>query len=414
MSDFFDNRERRDPREREQDQMASLPDLVRHAKTRSVGFSQVLSGVEPGEITDRAALARLPVTRKSALKALQADQPPLAGLTAVPVRALARLYRSPGPITDCDCELPEGQEFWRMGRALYAAGFRRGDIVHNAFSYHFTPAGRMFEEGAHACGCVVFPAGTGNTEGQVEAIQALRADGYAGVPDFLRIIVEKADELGVPLPSLKKACVSGGPLFPAVRQMLEARGIRVTQCYGTADLGLIAYETPAREGLVADEDVLIEIVRPGTGDPVPDGEVGEVVVTSFNPAYPLIRFGTGDLSAVLAGQSPCGRTNLRIKGWMGRADQTAKVKGMFVHPEQVAAVLARHGEIKKARLVIDRDGDSDAMTLHCEVADAGDGLADRIADSVRAACQLKGAVTLVAPGSLPNDGKVIDDVRSYD
>jgi len=333
-------------------------------------------------------------------------------MTAVATGALGRVFSSPGPIYD-----PQGArgDFWRMGRALFAAGFRRGDLVHNTFSYHFTPAGMMMDLGAQAIGCAVFPAGIGQTELQVAAIADLKPDGYTGTPSFLKILLEKADELKADASSLKKALVSGEALLPPVRTWLLARGIDVRQCYGTADLGLIAYETEPMGGLIADEGVIVEILRPGTGDPVAEGEVGEVVVTTLCTEYPLIRFATGDLSAVAVGISPCGRTNTRIRGWMGRADQTTKVKGMFVHPSQVAQVLKRHPEILRARLVVDHDGEkNDRMTLRCEVRNRNDLLAQAITNTLREVCKLRGQVELADAGSLPNDGKVIEDLRKYD
>ena len=368
MTDFYDELETRTSEERERAQIASLPAQIARARENAPGFARVLSDVDPTAITSREALASVPVTRKSALLELQRDDPPFGGLTATPVRALARLYLSPGPIAD-----PEGHgaDWWRMARALFAGGFRKGDIVHNCFSYHFTPAGMMLEAGAQALGCAVFPGGVGNSDGQAQAMAHFHADGYVGTPDFLQVILDKADELGLDVSSCKKAVVSGGALFPDLRAAYGERGVRVLQCYGTADLGLVAYESEAMEGMIADEHVIIEIVRPGAGDPVPDGEVGEVVVTTLNPDYPLIRFATGDLSAVLPGPSPCGRTAPRIKGWMGRADQTTKVRGMFVHPEQVARVVARHAEIARARLVVGNEAGQDTMTLQCEVVGGG-------------------------------------------
>jgi phenylacetate-CoA ligase len=321
------------------------------------------------------------------------------------------VFCSPGPIYE-----PEGHgtDYWRMGRALFAAGFRAGDLVHNAFSYHFTPAGAMMDSGAHAVGCTVFPAGTGQTEMQVQTIADMQPDGYIGTPSFLKLLLEKADELGIRPASLKKASVGGEAFPPSLRDWFRARGIEVYQSYGTADLGLVAYETSAREGLVVDEGVMLEIVRPGTGDPVPEGDVGEVVVTTFNPDYPLIRFGTGDLSAVLAGPCPTGRTNTRIKGWLGRADQTTKVRGMFVHPGQVAEIVRRHPAVKKARLVVSGVMADDRMRLDVEVEGRPEGLADKIAESIRDVTKLRGEVALCAVGSLANDGKVIEDVRRYE
>lgn len=411
MTDYFDDLETRDPDARETALMAALPTQVARAKDHTPGFGKILADADPAAVTDRAALAALPVTRKSALIGLQDTDPPFGGLTATPVSDLARLYLSPGPIAD-----PEGigGDFWRMARALFAGGFRKGDVVHNCFSYHFTPAGMMLDAGARALGCAVFPGGVGNSDGQAQAMATFRVAGYVGTPDFLQAILDKADELNLDVSSCTKAVVSGGALFPDMRAAYADRGVRVLQCYGTADLGLVAYESDAAEGMILDESVIVEIVRPGTGDPAPDGEVGEVVVTTLNADYPLIRFGTGDLSAILPGISPCGRTARRIRGWMGRADQTTKVRGMFVHPEQVARVAARHPEVVKARLVVGNDDGQDTMTLHCEVAgDAGDALAAAIADSVQTECKLRGTVDLVAPDTLPNDGKVIDDTRDY-
>jgi len=371
-----------------------------------------LKEVEPNEVRDRKALAKLPVTRKSDLIALQKETPPFAGMTAVATGALGRVFSSPGPIYD-----PQGArgDYWRMGRALFAAGFRRGDLVHNTFSYHFTPAGMMMDLGAQAVGCAVFPAGIGQTELQIAAIADLKPVGYAGTPSFLKILLEKADELKVDASSLKKALVSGEALLQPVREWLKAHDVEVRQCYGTADLGLIAYETEPMGGLIVDEGIIVEILRPGTGNPVAEGEVGEVVVTTLCTEYPLIRFATGDLSAAAAGISPCGRTNTRIKGWMGRADQTTKVKGMFVHPSQVSQVVKRHAEILQARLVVDHDADkNDRMTLHCEVRNRNDLLAQAITNTLREVCKLRGQVEFAESGSLPNDGKVIEDLRKYD
>ena len=408
---FYDALETRDPQVREAALFAALPEQISHAKARAQGWAQRLADVDPTAVTTREALASVSVTRKSELVALQRATRPMGGLNATPVPKLARVFQSPGPLYE-----PQGRhpDPWRMARALFAAGVRVGDLVHNTFSYHFTPAGAMMETAAAALGCPVFPAGTGQTELQAQAIADLRPAAYTGTPSFLKIILEKADELGLDVASLTKALVTGEALPGSLRAWFDARGVRVSQCYGTADFGLIAYETDAREGLVVDEGVILEIVRPGTGDPVPDGEVGEVVVTNFNPDYPLIRFGTGDMSAILAGQSPCGRTNRRIKGWMGRADQTTKVKGMFVTPGQVAEVVRRHAAVGRARLVVDQVNHQDVMTLRCEVAGPSEGLESALVDSLRKVCKLRGTVEFVAPGSLPNDGKVIDDRRTYD
>jgi len=410
MGEHYDALETRDPAARERDLMARLPAQIAHAKARAPWFATALREVEPAQIASRAALAGLPVLRKHELIELQKNHRPFGGLAASPWGRLGRVFASPGPIYE-----PEGRaaDYWRTARALFAAGVRSGDLVHNSFSYHMTPGGWMLEAGARALGCTVFPGGVGQTEQQVQAMADLQPHAYVGTPSYLRILLDKADELGLGISSLTKALVSGEAFLPPVREALAARGITGYQCYATADLGLIAYETAAREGLVVDEDVILEIVRPGTGEPVPEGEVGEVVVTLFNADYPLVRFGTGDLSAVLPGVSPCGRTNMRIKGWMGRADQTTKIKGMFVHPEQVAAVVKRHPEIARARLVVTNPDSTDAMTLHCE-ATAQDGLAAAVADSLRDLTKLRGDVRLVTPGSLPNDGKVISDERKYD
>jgi len=384
-----------------------------HAQTATPAFAEILAGVDCAAVTTREALARLPVTRKSELlerqKALRASDP-FGGFSAT-VRgpSMLRVFASPGTIYE-----PEGasRDYWRTARALHAAGFRGGELVHNSFSYHLTPAGSILESGAHALGCTVFPGGTGQTEQQLEAMAELKPDGYVGTPSFLRILLEKAAAANLALPSLTKALVSGEAFPPSLRDWLAERGVVGMQCYATADLGLIAYETSAREGLVLDEGVLLEIVRPGTGDPVPDGEVGEVVVTTFNRDYPLVRFGTGDLSAVLPGACPTGRTNTRIKGWLGRADQTTKVRGMFVHPGQVASVVKRFPAVQRARLVVEGEMADDRMTLQVEAADDAT-LTGRVADAMRDATKLRCEVVRVEPGSLPNDGKVIEDARSY-
>ena len=410
MTQYYDDLETRTDAERARSLATQLPAVLARAKSRSPYFARVLAEFDPAAITTREALARLPVLRKSELSERQQAQPPFGGLTTVPVGELARVFRSPGPIYEPQARRPD---YWRFARAMHAAGFRAGELVHNAFSYHFTPAGHMFEAGAEALGCPVFPAGVGNTEHQVRAIADLRPLCYTGTPSFLNIILQKADEMGADVSSLRKGLVTGEALPSALRERLQARGIVLYQCYGTADLGLIAYETEAREGLVVDEGVIVEIVRPGTGDPVPDGEVGEVVVTVLNPEYPLIRFATGDLSAVLPGKSPCGRTNMRIKGWLGRADQTTKVRGMFVHPSQVNEIVKRHPEVGRARLVVSREQDSDVMTLYCETAQPSEALADALVATIRDVTTLRGEVRLVLPGELANDGKVIDDQRDH-
>lgn len=394
--------------------MAALPGHIAHAQACSPAFAQILQGVDAASINSRAALAQLPVTRKYELLAQQQAQrahSPFGGFNTQPFGPhMPRVFASPGTIYE-----PEGTrpDYWRMARAIYAAGFRAGELVHNCFSYHFVPAGSMMETGAHAIGCTVFPGGTGQTEQQVQAMAELRPAGYIGTPSFLKLIVEKAQSLGVPLPSVRKALVSGEAFPPSLRDWLRDQGIEGYQCYATADLGLIAYETSAREGLVVDENVIVEIVRPGTGEPVPEGEVGELVITSLNPDYPLIRFGTGDLSAILPGTCPTGRTNVRIKGWMGRADQTTKVRGMFVHPGQVSEVVKRFPQVGKARLVVTGAMASDVMTLMAESQETSEGLAQLIGEAVRDITKLRAEIQLVAPGSLPNDGKVIEDARSY-
>ena len=409
---FHDTRETRDPEARERELLSRLPAQIANARAAAPAFGRLLADVDPDSVTSREALATLPVTRKSELLELQKAARPFGGFSAVGWGAACRrVFASPGPLYE-----PEGArpDYYRLARALFAAGFRAGDLVHNTFSYHFTPAGSMMETAAHALGCTVFPAGVGQTEQQLAAIADLQPNAYVGTPSFLRILLDKADELGVRV-SFTKAFVSGEAFPPSMRDALAARGIMAFQAYATADIGLIAYETPAREGMVVDEDVLLEIVRPGTGDPVAPGEVGEVVVTTLNPDYPLIRFGTGDLSAVLPGDSPCGRTNVRIKGWMGRADQTTKVKGMFVHPGQIAQVVRRHPEITRARLVVDNPDLADRMTLMCEAAGGGsEALAAAVAASIRELTKLRGEVAFLPAGALANDGKVIDDVRTYE
>ena len=419
MTDFFDALEQRQPAEREAALMAALPGHIARAQRATAAFAEILAGVDAAAVDHRAALARLPVTRKSELLARQQAlraQDPFGGFSAIGWRGLRagkgarRVYQSPGPIYEPE---GEGRDYWRMARAIFAAGFRAGDLAHCSFSYHLTPAGAMMESGAHAVGCTTFAGGIGNTELQLQAVAELRPQGYIGTPSFLKILVERAIETGCDIRCLVKASVGGEAFPPSLRDWLAERGVAACQSYGTADCGLIAYETSARQGLVVDEGVILEIVRPGTGDVLPDGEVGEVVVTVLNPDYPLLRFGTGDLSAVLAGACPTGRSNLRIQGWMGRADQTTKVRGMFVHPGQVADVVRRHPEIGKARLVVEGEMANDRMTLKVEVHGAPEGLAAAVAASVRDVTKLRAEVVLAAPGSLPNDGKVIEDARSY-
>jgi phenylacetate-CoA ligase len=422
MSAFFDDLETRSRSAREHAHFSALPELIAHAQKNTSSFADILKDVAASSITSRAALAQLPVTRKTALqerqKAAREDKRTGGGdvfggfsslLRGRTTAGMGRIFASPGPIYE-----PEGRtaDYWRAGRAVFAAGFRAGDLAHNAFSYHMTPGAFLVESGAHAVGCTVFPAGTGQTDQQLQAMAELQPDGYLGTPSFLKILVEKAQEAGQTL-SIKKGLVSGEAFPPSLRDWFTERGMDIYQCYATADLGLIAYETSAREGLVLDESVIVEIVRPGTGDPVPEGEVGELVVTAFNPLYPLIRFGTGDLSAVLSGTCPTGRTNTRIKGWMGRADQTTKIRGMFVHPGQVAEVLKRFPEIAKARLVVSGEMAQDDMLLKVETVSQPEGMQEKIAAAVRDVTKLRSEVQLLAPGSLPNDGKVIEDTRSY-
>ena len=410
MTAFYDALEARAPEERERDLLARLPAQLAHAKSKSEFYRTALANVDPAAITSRDALAQLPVTRKSELMDLQRARKPFGGLNATPAGGLARIFVSPGPIYD-----PEGRrpDFWHAARTLHAAGFRAGDVVLNCFSYHLTPAGSMLETGLHHLGCAVIPGGVGQTEMQARVIADLEPSGYVGTPSFLKLIFEKCDELALPCASIKRALVSGEAFMPAVRAFVAERGIAAFQAYGTADLGMIAYETQAREGVLLNEDLILEIVRPGTGDPLADGEVGEVVVTTFNADYPLVRFATGDLSAVLPGKSACGRTNVRIKGWMGRADQTTKVRGLFVHPQQVAEVLRRHG-LARGRLVVGNDAGEDRMTLRVEGDAAGDAqLAAAIEASLRDLMKVRGEVKFVPPGSLPNDGKVIEDARVY-
>ncbi|OQW88099.1 MAG: AMP-dependent synthetase [Rhodoferax ferrireducens] len=417
MTDFFDALETRDPAQREADLLKALPIQVAHAKLASAALAEILKDVSPADVTSRAALARLPVTRKHELLELQlksrsAKSSVFGGFSAESFgKNMPRVFASPGPIYE-----PEGtaKDYWRMARAIFASGFRPGELIHNSFSYHFVPAGSMMETGAHALGCTVFPGGTGQTEQQVQAMAELQPAGYIGTPSFLKIILEKAAEMGVPLPSVTKAMFGGEAYPPSLRDWFTAHGVTGYQCYATADLGSIAFETAAREGLVVDEGVFLEIVRPGTGDPVAEGEVGEVVVTTLNPTYPLIRFGTGDLSAVLPGACPTGRTNTRIKGWMGRADQTTKIRGMFVHPGQVDQIAKRFPEVTRARLVVTGEMANDVMTLKVETACSGpDALSAKLREAIRDVTKLRGQVELVAVGALPNDGKVIEDARSY-
>ncbi len=424
MNGFHDALETRDPAQREAALMAALPGHIAQAQLATSAFAESLAGVLPTTVNSRAALAALPVIRKHELlerqkaqRANAAQHEPFGGFSAIGWRGLRagkgarRVFQSPGPIYE-----PEGgaADYWRMARAIFAAGFRDGDLAHCSFSYHLTPAGAMMESGAHAVGCTTFAGGIGNTELQLQAVADLRPHGYIGTPSFLKILVEKAAESRVDIRSLSKAMVGGEAFPPSLRDWLAERGVHTYQSYATADAGLIAYETTARQGLVLDEAIILEIVRPGTGDLVSEGEVGEVVVTVLNPDYPLVRFGTGDLSAILSGPCPTGRTNTRIKGWLGRADQTTKVRGMFVHPGQVAEILRRHPEALRGRLVVEGEMANDRMTLRVEVAGATDGLAVAIANSIRDVTKLRGEVQWVALGDLPNDGKVIEDARKYE
>jgi phenylacetate-CoA ligase len=405
MTAHYDDLETRSADERAARLAEVLPLQMRAAQALP-GYRAALDGYDPAEITTHEALARLPILRKAALTQAQTPGNPLGGYAGA-LTGFAHIFQSPGPIYE------PGQvshDWWRVGRFLHAAGVGRGDIVQNCFGYHLTPAGMIFESGARAVGATVLPAGTGQTELQARAARDVGTTAYAGTPDFLKVILDKAEEMGFAL-AITKAVVSGGALFPSLRKEYADRGIATLQCYATADLGLIAYESPAMEGMIVDEGVIVEIVRPGTGDPVPEGEVGEVVVTTLNPDYPLIRFATGDLSAVLPGRSPCGRTNMRIRGWMGRADQTTKIKGMFVRPEQVAELVARHREVARARVVATRDGEMDVMTVQIETEARDPAPYER---SIAEVLKLKGRVELLSHGSLPNDGKVIDDRRVYD
>jgi phenylacetate-CoA ligase len=411
MTEYYDSLETRDPQERQQALVGSVSAQIAHVKKHSPIYKKLLANVNPGQITDIEAIAKLPITRKSELIEQQQKKRPFGGYAAIVAPDLAHIFASPGPIYEPGSNR---HDYWRFARTLYAAGFRAGDLIQNCFSYHFTPAGSMVDSGARALGCIVIPAGVGQSELQVQTIADLSPQAYVGTPSFLKIILDKAAELGVDVGSINKALVGGEALPPSLRSGFVECGIRVQQCYATAELGVIAYESSAQEGLISDEGVYLEFLRPGTGDPVAAGEVGEVVVTSLNPDYPLIRFATGDLSAVMAGTSPCGRTNQRIKGWMGRADQSAKVRGMFVHPEQVDKVVKRHPEIIKARLVIEWIDESDRIKLKCETTDAEESLQTALIDSIRQICKLRGEVELLEPDSLPNDGKVIDDIREYD
>jgi len=406
MGEFYDMLDTSDPDERERGLFNRLPGVIARA-LGAPGWAKHLRGIDPMNVASRAGLAKLPILHKSDLVALQREAPPFGGLNVTPPGKARRLFMSPGPIFE-----PEGrgEDFWGAVRALHAAGFRAGDVVHNSFSYHLTPGGFMLESGAIALGCAVIPAGVGNTEQQVEAITQFKPIGYVGTPDFLKILLDAAKNSGNDATSLRRGLVSGAALPDSLRREFLGRGVAVLQCYATAEVGVIAYESSAREGMIVNESVIVEIVHPGTGDPMPEGEVGEVIVTSFNPDYPMIRLATGDLSAVMPGVSPCGRTNMRIRGWMGRVDQTVKVKGMFVHPGQVVEVAKRHPELARVRLSVTREGEQDVMTLVAECV-LRVGLADAVAATLQAVTKLKGRVELVVPGTLPNDGKLIVDER---
>jgi len=410
MTQFYDKLESRDPAERERDQLSACRAQVAHARGHTEAYRQLFSQLDDDNI-DAVDFHNLPLTRKSELIDQQRLNPPLGGYLAVDRSSLRQLFASPGPIYEPGIDKPDA---WRFARALHASGFRRGELIYNCFSYHLTPAGMMVEGGAHALGCSVVPAGVGQTDLQARTIADLSPDGYTGTPSFLKLIIDRAEQLSTNTSSLKRALVSGEALPNSLREDIQTRGIDVLQCYATADLGVLAYESSAREGLIIDEGIYLEIVRPGSADPVEDGEVGEVVVTSLSPEYPLIRFATGDLSAILPGQSPCGRTNKRIRGWLGRADQTAKIRGMFVHPEQVNRVVKYYPQILRARLVVDWIDQADQVVLQCEVANRDDSLIESIAAQFRDICKLRCEVNLATPDSLANDGKIIDDVRRYD
>ena len=414
MAKHYDTLETRSPAEREKALMNALPQQIANARENAPFFAAWLKDVDPASVTSRAALAGLPVLRKAMLGEVQKKQPPMGGLVTVPMSKVRHVFMSPGPIFEIDTDEPD---YFRGARAMYAGGFRPGDVVYNTFSYHLTPAGIMMESALRALGCAVVPGGVGNTELQLDAIAAIRPTGYVGTPSFLKILIEKGAELGKDISSIKKAFVGAEALPPSLRQMFIDKGMSCLQSYGTADLGTIAYESEAPngkvEGMIVDEGVIVEIVRPGTGDPVPEGDVGEVVVTTFNRAYPLIRFGTGDMSAVLSGTSPCGRTNMRIKGWMGRADQRTKVRGMFVDPEQIAEISKKHPGLGRLRLVIDWVNQADVMTLKVEATAPSPDLEKAMEGTIRNVCKVGGKVEFATPGSLPNDGKVIDDVRKY-
>jgi phenylacetate-CoA ligase len=408
LTDHYDTLETREPAIREADLFSRLPDVLRQAMA-APAYAERLGGIDPARVTSRAALARLPVLRKSDLPALHKATPPFGGLITGSAGSFGRLFTSPGPIFEPE---PVNADPWRGARALFAAGFRPGDVVLNTFSYHLTPGGFIFDTSARALGCAVIPAGPGNTEAQFELIEAYRPASYSGTPDFLKILLDAALSAGRDISSIKRALVSGAAFPKSLQDEIKSRGVDAYQAFGTADLGLIAFETPAREGMVVNENLILEIVRPGTGDPVAEGDVGEIVVTSLDPHHPWIRLALGDLTAALPGHSPCGRSNMRIRGWMGRADQTTKVKGMFVRPEQVAEIGKRHPGLGRLRVAVTRERETDVMTLKAECTSPNEALRDEIATTLRAVTKLQGTVDLVTPGSLPNDGKVISDERT--
>jgi phenylacetate-CoA ligase len=408
MPEIIDPIELRDPHLRETELFERLPQLLERAMVHAPGWARRLVGIDPTSVTSRAMLARLPVLRKSELTQLQSANPPFAGFVIGGPESWSRIFVSPGPIFEPMAHISDPG---RGRRAIRAAGFSAGDIVLNAFAYHLTPGGFILDEAARAHGCVVIPAGTGNGDVQVEAIAHLRPVGYLGTPDFLKVLVDKAAALGRDIGSLQRALVSGGALYPTLRQEYATHGIRVQQCYATAEAGIIAYESEACEGMIVEEDIVVEIVRPGTGQPVDDGEVGEVVVTSFDPVYPMIRLATGDLSAVLPGMSPCGRTNMRIRGWLGRADQSTKVKGLFVTPSQIAEIGRKHAQLSRLRLVVGRESEQDTAVLEAECAEPSSELAAAVLDTFRSITRVRCEVILAPPGTLPNDGRVIVDER---
>lgn len=410
MADHYDDLESRDPAQREAALFTRLQDILRHA-ARAPAYAERLKGIDPADITNRDALAKLPVLRKAELPALQKAALPFGGFVSDVPGSFGRLFTSPGPIFEPESAASDP---WRSARGLYAAGFRRGDVVLNTFSYHLTPGGFIMDSGARALGCAVIPAGPGNTEQQFELIEAYRPVAYCGTPDFLKILLDGAAAAGRDVSSIRRALVSGAAFPKSLQEEFSAKGIEAYQAYATADLGFIAYETAARDGLVVNEDIVVEIVRPGTGDPVPEGEVGEIVVTTLDPHHPFIRLALGDLTAAMAGRSACGRTNMRIKGWMGRADQATKIKGMFVRPEQVTEIGRRHPELGRLRLVVTRDGETDVMTLNAEATAPSDALASAVGATLHSIAKLKGTIAFAAPGTLPNDGKVIADERKYD